>query len=297
MLKILSPNNKSANKNITYIEVIGKGGFGTVWKCKLEDGTLCAAKIINKLNLKADDIQLLNTEIKVWTSLSHTNIVKLLDVKHDKNLILISELMEETLYDVHKRMRRLGAKPRIITIANNVIQLSEAMVYVHSLNILHRDIKSENVLKTFDNVMKLSDFGLSRYTSSSIMTAETGSYRWMAPEVFRHEQYDKSCDVYSFAMLMYEMITLCIPFCNTFSPIEVAFDVAKFNRRPQLPEISHEFCDLICDCWHHSPSLRPTFENILSRIRVIRAKKESFGSLEMTFKNVTKAEKYTLSSF
>ena len=261
-------------QQVTYISLIGKGGFGNVWKCKLTgDMTIYACKEIKKSN------PLVQNEIAIWQTLVHPNVLRLVKlIELPTTIQCVMELMDESLYDRHKRMAKLGSKPRIVSILNQLLQICDAMIYLHGKRILHRDIKSNNVLCT-ENRTVLSDFGLSRFLIDGKMTAETGSYRWMAPEVIRHEGYDQKCDVYSFSMLMYEMMTLCLPF-NNYSPIETAFAVAR-GVRPPLPPIPDYMRQMIDDCWQHESSKRPTFCEIGARLIVIRAKKDSFGSIEM----------------
>ena len=126
---------------------------------------------------------------------------------------------------------------------------------------MHRDIKAENVL-TKGSLCCLADFGLSRICTNDKMTIETGSYRWMAPELIRHENYDKSCDTYSLAMLIYEMITLSVPFGN-FSPVEAALGITIHGKRPVLPPVPTELHHLIRDCWQQASSLRPNMKDVL----------------------------------
>ena len=134
----------------------------------------------------------------------------------------------------------------------------------------------------------LSDFGLARFfEEGGAMTAETGSYRWMAPEVVRHERYDETCDVYSFAMLLYEALTLRVPFQN-HSPVETAFAVAR-GERPALPPAPADVRALVEECWSQDPAARPQFPEIVVRLRHLRAKKESFGSLEMAARSVAES--------
>ena len=81
------------------------------------------------------------------------------------------------------------------------------------------------------------------------MTAETGSYRWMAPEVIRHEPYGTGCDVYSFGVLCWEMLSYSIPFPQ-HTPVEVALSVATKGMRPEIPAHSPSvLVDLIEQCW------------------------------------------------
>lgn len=292
--------------DITYHKCLGKGAFGEAWRvvfrtkdsCVNQDdvfnrlscnGTHWAMKIVSLSRLKEDDRNLIRNEKCIWETLCHPNILKLEHFFESNNtMYFVSELMEETLLDVHERMHRLGAKPKSITICNFLIPVASAMMHMHSLGLIHRDIKSENILlKNQGETIKLSDFGLSRVVKGKEMTFETGSYRWMAPEVIRHERYNHKCDVFSFAMLMYETITLSVPF-SKFSPVEAAFEVAKFGRRPVLPPTSKDFEKLIEDCWRQDSKLRPEFEEIKTRLSDILSKKESFGTLETRFGSLSR---------
>lgn len=104
----------------------------------------------------------------------------------------------------------------------------QGMNYLHLCSIMHRDLKSGNVLLDSHGTVKISDFGLSCVLeighSSSDLTAETGTYRWMAPEVIRHEPYSTKADVYSFGVVLWEMITKDQPF-RGMTPIQGTFVV------------------------------------------------------------------------
>ena len=94
------------------------------------------------------------------------------------------------------------------------------------------------------------------------MTAETGSYRWMAPEVIRHEPYGTGCDVYSFGVLCWEMLSYSIPFPH-HTPVEVALSVATKGMRPEMPTHAPSvLVDLIAQCWQQEALLRPSFAKV-----------------------------------
>tara|TARA_Y100000746_G_C15463687_1_gene432726 strand:- start:947 stop:1825 length:879 start_codon:yes stop_codon:yes gene_type:complete len=275
-----SKDEKNEVANINFIKNIGIGAFGKVWSCEYNH-SMFACKIINEKKMKNDDKQLLKNEILIWKSVFHPNIVTLHDVIFKyPNVYCISDLLDESLYDMHVRMLRIGSNPRIITIIKQMIQICDAMIYLHAKDILHRDLKSANILIKND-LLAISDFGLARFSASE-MTAETGSYRWMAPEVIRHENYDKSCDVYSFAMLQYEMMTLCLPFAS-YSPLEVAFAVAR-GKRPTLPPMPEDMKELIENSWHNQKYIRPDFQTICNQLNIMKMKKTSFGCLQMATK-------------
>lgn len=272
------------NTRVTLITHIARGGFADVWTCKVHPSDeLRAAKVVLTKDIRsAPDRELVENEITLWSTMDHKNIVKLrFHFRTEDRIVCVTDLMTESLLDLHVRMRRLGSKPRFVTTVRQLVDISGALSYVHARNIIHRDLKSANVLLR-DECCLLSDFGLARIQrSDGKMTAETGSYRWMAPEVIRHEPYDESCDIYSFAMLIYEMITLSVPF-GRFTPVEAAFGVANDAKRPHLPPIGDELRTLIVECWDQDKVRRPCADDVHRRLQVMSEKKASFGSLEMS---------------
>ena len=272
----------NGNPKYTLHKCIGNGSFGRVHKCTLHEGTNveCAAKVLSLSGASEVDICQMKTEIEIWSNLKNMYIIGLLKViQENKQIILFSELMDENMRERHTRMLRLGSKPRLHTILTAALQVSRAMEYLHDREIVHRDLKSDNIFVKGD-LCKLGDFGLSRKVGMG-MTAETGSYRWMAPEVIRHEDYSTPCDVYSFAILLYEMLTLSIPF-SRMTPYQVIFAVARDKKRPELPPgLPGEVRRLIEKCWEDKPNLRPESTKLTVDLELMITKKISFGALEM----------------
>ena len=261
---------------LTLLEKLGAGAFGEVWSCGFE-GRDYAVKTVLRKKLTRSDQALIENEVKVWSELDHPHVVRLYQSwSTPTSILFLCERMDESLRDIHRRMARLSSKPQMATIVKHLLAVSEAMIYMHGLQLVHRDLKADNIMVAKETT-KVADFGLARYTGAS-MTAETGSYRWMAPEVIRHEPYGTSCDVYSFAVLAFEMVTLSCPFPQ-LGPIEVALAVAKEGKRPCLPPMPPLAHALIEDCWRQEATERPTFSEIRERLWFIRARKESFGSL------------------
>ncbi|RLO07836.1 hypothetical protein DYB28_008786, partial [Aphanomyces astaci] len=162
------------------------------------------------------------------------------------------------------------------------------MNYLHLCNIMHRDLKSANVLLDVFGTVKISDFGLScvlEAGTSSDLTAETGTYRWMAPEVIGHEPYSAKADVYSFGVILWEMIGKDQPF-KGMTPIQAAFAVARQSLRPAFPDVTPSCLrTLVNRCWHQNPADRPTFAAILDMLPGVRAqmRKLEFHQLNFVF--------------
>ncbi|XP_062168394.1 serine/threonine/tyrosine-protein kinase HT1-like [Alnus glutinosa] len=155
------------------------------------------------------------------------------------------------------------------------LDIARGMQYLHSQGVLHRDLKSENLLLGEDMCVKVADFGISCLESQCGSTKGfTGTYRWMAPEMIKEKQHTKKVDVYSFGIVLWELLTALTPFDN-MTPEQAAFAVSQKNARPPLPPtcpvaLSH----LINRCWSSNPDKRPHFDEIVSTL-------ESYGeSLE-----------------
>ncbi|KAI3439563.1 Protein kinase domain-containing protein [Psidium guajava] len=145
------------------------------------------------------------------------------------------------------------------------LEIARGMKYLHSQGILHRDLKSENLLLGDDMSVKVADFGISCSESQLGSTKGfTGTYRWMAPEMIKEKHHTKKVDVYSFGIVMWELLTALTPF-EDMTPEQAAFAVSQKNARPPLPpECPPAFRHLISRCWSSNPDKRPYFDEIVS---------------------------------
>ncbi|KAJ6987593.1 integrin-linked protein kinase 1-like [Populus alba x Populus x berolinensis] len=182
--------------------------------------------------------------------------------------------------DLHQYLKEKGALSPSTAI-NFALDMARGMACLHNEPnvIVHRDLKPRNVLLVNSNAdhLKVGDFGLSKLikvqNSHDVykMTGETGSYRYMAPEVFKHRKYDKKVDVFSFAMILYEMLEGEPPFSN-FEPYEAAKYVAE-GHRPTFRSKGFnvfELRELTDQCWAADMNRRPTFLEILKRLEKIK---------------------------
>ncbi|EXC35283.1 Serine/threonine-protein kinase HT1 [Morus notabilis] len=119
-------------------------------------------------------------------------------------------------------------------------------------------------------VVKVADFGVARVQAQSgVMTAETGTYRWMAPEVIEHRPYDHKADVFSFGIVMWELLTGQLPY-SSLTPLQAAVGVVQKGLRPPIPKNSHpRLAELLERCWQQDPTQRPDFSEIIEILQHI----------------------------
>jgi len=265
------------SENIALGNLIGTGGFAKVYHCSIPgvaDTAVC--KAINAEKIDDEAAYLLTNECTIWSKLKHDNIVQFYGLSWTStSIMLLCQFMPGgSLLDAHEQYRKeKRSMPQEGELIDQLSQVASGMVYLHAMDppVLHRDLKSANILlrdevgatSACEPRLAIADFGLARYQElHKNMTAETGSYRWMAPEVIRHEMYDWRCDVYSFAVLAWEMVTYDIPFDN-LTPVQAAFAVAKEAKRPAIPDsCPASVRQLLEKCWHQEARFRPAFARI-----------------------------------
>ncbi len=141
-----------------------------------------------------------------------------------------------------------------------MVQVADAMKFIHSKGFVHRDLKPSNIL--FDEEMwvcKVADMVICCLIGDAV-SGETGTYRWMAPEVIKHQKYSTPADIYSYGILLWEVVVRKLPF-DYMAPIQAAFAVAKHKMRPRLPHTTPiKLRDLISECWCDDPQFRVTFK-------------------------------------
>eukprot|EP00977_Amphora_coffeiformis_P011575 scaffold2782_cov182-Amphora_coffeaeformis.AAC.5 len=268
MLKELSSAPQSKEWEIDLYQIrfkkrIGQGAAGTTY---LADwgGTRVAVKVASITEMGLDGWR---TEVQALQKLHHPNIIRLMGSVYHPNPLTFCLVLEYCdAGDLDTAMQRVTPRNFVSHVA---ISMAKGMAYLHKRGIIHRDIKPMNILLS-GNVsggyfeVKVTDFGVAtESTQGGLRTAETGTYRWMAPEVIRHEAYSETADVFSFGVVLWQLTTRELPYEDK-STFEAAAAVAMESLRPPFPDrIPTAYKKLVEDCWQGDPGKRPHFEDIV----------------------------------
>ncbi|HPW41509.1 MAG TPA: Stk1 family PASTA domain-containing Ser/Thr kinase, partial [Bacillota bacterium] len=217
------------------LEKVGGGGMALVYKakCRLLNRYVAIKVLRPEFTEDEEFVKKFRREAQSAASLSHPNIVGIYDVGTENNsyYIVMEYIKGQTLKELIKSKGTLGVEYS----TNIAIQICYALEQAHKNNIVHRDIKSHNILIREDNSVKVTDFGIARAVSSSTITNTgnvIGSVHYFSPEQARGGYVDEKSDIYSLGVVMYEMLTGRLPFEGD-SPIAVA--LKHIQEEPEPP--------------------------------------------------------------
>ncbi|KAJ8751749.1 hypothetical protein K2173_025929 [Erythroxylum novogranatense] len=211
--------------------------------------------------------QQFKSEVALLSRLFHPNIVQFIAAcKKPPVYCIITEYMSQgtlRMYLNKKEPYSLSTQ----TVLRLALDISRGMEYLHSQGVIHRDLKSNNLLLNEEMRIEVADFGTSCLeTQCRESKGNMGTYRWMAPEMIKEKAYTRKVDVYSFGIVMWELTTALLPF-QGMTPVQAAFAVAEKNERPPLPaSCQPALANLIKRCWAANPSKRPDFSSIVSAL-------------------------------
>lgn len=255
--------------NFSELEIgrkIGEGGFGRVhiglWNKKEVAIKIFSSK--EKINMK-NVLNKFIKEINIISNLRHPNIVLYIgsSVHKDSYYMITENIAKGSLFDyIHNKNNILNEKTQI----RIAYQIAIAMRYLHAKNITHCDMKSSNILLNDDFIIKLSDFGLSRMVNIlnlNEVKGKFGTIHWMPPEIMRAKKYEEASDVFSYGMILWEMMTGKIPYHDLEQNQIVALvaDCGKIVEVPRDGNIALQ--KLIKNCLFYQPEKRSTFEAIV----------------------------------
>ncbi|KAG6476109.1 serine/threonine-protein kinase STY13-like [Zingiber officinale] len=281
--------------------VIAQGTYGTVYRGTY-DGQDVAVKVLDwgedGMAAEAETAALrasFQQEVTVWHKLGHPNVTKFVgasmgttDLKiPTKNSTSVSDFSHPTRaccvvveylpggtlkqYLIKNRRKKLPFK----IVVQLALDLSRGLSYLHSQKIVHRDVKTENMLLDAHRNLKIADFGVARVEAQNPkdMTGETGTLGYMAPEVLNGKPYNHKCDVYSFGICLWEIYCCDMPYPD-LSFAEVSSAVVRHNLRPNVPRCCPSaMASIMRRCWDANADRRPDMDEIVRLLEALDTSK------------------------
>ncbi|KAL2238184.1 serine/threonine-protein kinase EDR1 isoform X1 [Sesamum indicum] len=249
-------------------EQVGQGSFAVVYR-GVWNGSDVAVKVYSGSQYSEQTLLDYKKEIDIMRRLRHPNVLLFMGaVCTEEKLAMVTEyLTRGSLFKtLHRNNQSLDVKRRL----KMALDVARGMNYLHHRNppIVHRDLKSSNLLVDKSWTVKVGDFGLSKLKDSTFLTARSGrgTPQWMAPEVLRNEPSTEKSDVFSYGVILWELMTVRIPWSNLNS-LQVVGIVGFMDRRLDIPDnMDHQISSIISDCWQSNPEDRPSFEDIIRRM-------------------------------
>jgi serine/threonine protein kinase len=242
---------------------IGLGSYGVVFRGKWKGVEVAVKRFIKQ---KLDERRMLEfrAEMAFLSELHHPNIVLFIGACVKKpNLCIVTEFMKQgSLRDIlANNTIKLTWKQKLRMLRSAALGIN----YLHSLHpvIVHRDLKPSNLLVDENWNVKVADFGFARIKEENATMTRCGTPCWTAPEIIRGDKYDERADVFSFGVVMWQVVTRKEPFAGR-NFMGVSLDVLE-GKRPQIPnDCPAEFRKVMKKCWHASAEKRPTMERVVA---------------------------------
>jgi len=241
------------------------GGFAEVFLGQYEGTRVAVKRLLSQANQEE-----FCKEVKLFAHLRHPNLLLFMGYTIQPTLSIVTEYMQRgSLF--HIMGKRKEKAPLDQKLQKSVaLSVARGMAYLHSRQppILHLDLKSANILVDNSWKVKLGDFGLSQIRTNTFMSSAAsagGTPQWMAPEVLRSEKYGEAADVYSYGVVLWEVITGRAPW-EDMHPMQVVGAVGFQGRMlpmPTHPDSDPVLAEMSMLCMSHDPARRPTFHDIV----------------------------------
>ncbi|XP_036134738.1 tyrosine-protein kinase Fer isoform X2 [Molossus molossus] len=261
------------HEDVTLGELLGKGNFGEVYKGILKDKTAVAVKTCKEDLPQELKIKFLQ-EAKILKQYDHPNIVKLIGVCTQRQPIyIIMELIPGGDFLSYLRRKKDEIKPK--QLVKFALDAASGMSYLESKNCIHRDLAARNCLVGENNVLKISDFGMSRqedggvYSSSGLKQIPI---KWTAPEALNYGRYSSESDVWSFGILLWETFSLGVCPYPGMTNQQAREQVERGYRMSAPQHCPEDIFTLMMQCWDYKPENRPKFIELQKELTSIKKK-------------------------
>ncbi|XP_031224447.1 tyrosine-protein kinase Fer isoform X3 [Mastomys coucha] len=261
------------HEDVSLGELLGKGNFGEVFKGTLKDKTPVAIKTCKEDLPQELKIKFLQ-EAKILKQYDHPNIVKLIGVCTQRQPVyIIMELVPggDFLTFLRKRKDELKLKQLV----KFSLDIAAGMLYLESRNCIHRDLAARNCLVGENNILKISDFGMSRqedggvYSSSGLKQIPI---KWTAPEALNYGRYSSESDVWSFGILLWETFSLGVCPYPGMTNQQAREQVERGYRMSAPQNCPEEIFTIMMKCWDYKPENRPKFSDLHKELTAIKKK-------------------------
>ncbi|XP_051142286.1 serine/threonine-protein kinase STY13-like [Andrographis paniculata] len=281
--------------------VIAHGTHGTVYK-GIYDGQEVAVKVLDwgeDGDATAAESAALRTsfkqEVAVWHKLDHPNVAKFVGASMGTSALKIPSegvlssscnslpsaaccvVVEHIPGGTLKKflIKNCQKKLPFKVVVQLALDLARGLSYLHSKKIVHRDVKTENMLLDANRTLKIADFGVARIEAQNPrdMTGNTGTLGYMAPEVLDGKPYNRKCDVYSFGICLWEIYCCDMPYPD-LSFAEVSAAVVQQNLRPDIPRCCPgALAGIMRKCWDARPESRPEMDEVVRLLEAVDTSK------------------------
>ncbi|KAK1173791.1 tyrosine-protein kinase Lyn-like [Acipenser oxyrinchus oxyrinchus] len=253
-----------SKESIKMLKKLGAGQFGEVWLAYYNNSTKVAVKTLKPGTMSA---QAFLEEANLMKALQHDRLVRLYAVVTKvEPIYIITEFMANgSLLDFLKSEE--GNKLLLPKLIDFSAQIAEGMAYIEKKNYIHRDLRAANVLVSESLLCKIADFGLARIIEDDQYTAREGAkfpIKWTAPEAINYGSFTIKSDMWSFGILLYEIVTYGKNPYPGMSNADVMNSVQRGYRMPCPDKCPQELYDIMTSCWKSKPEDRPTFDYLQS---------------------------------
>ena len=246
--------------DLKFGDFLGRGGFGTVFRGKWVSKGLDVA--LKKVGVPPEAC-----DAKVMAELGkHPNIIGFFGYarSHPDTVIVTALAANGSLYDYLHVNKQIPTQQQSLTWAK---QVAYAMAYMHKLGLVHRDLKSSNILFADDMIAQVCDFGTARTLDGTTFASKvSGTLRWMAPEVAVDEAINKMCDVFSFSLVVWELMEHKIPFHDARNELMASMAIMGGKRPPISSAWPDYLSALTKQSWSQNPQVRPSFDDIITSL-------------------------------
>jgi len=258
---------------IQRIQVLGDGSFGTVYRgtCRQKD---VAVKVLHKQNLDPQTLKAFRQEVEIMSKIFHPNVVLFMGAcTVPGSMMIVTELLKNG--DMETMLQDEKINLPLLTRFTMARDAALGMTWLHNSNpiIIHRDLKTANLLVDDSFNVKVCDFGLSEIKQKGQESLKDGkdgakgTPLWMAPEVMMGQPFNEKADIYSFGIVLWEILKRKEPF-SQFTQYEQFREAVCFDHvRPEIPaDCPPRLKMLMKACWQPDPTSRPSFEVIVNEL-------------------------------